>query len=360
MRLSLLAFLTAAGCFMAIASFGSGGVDSGGGRSVVCLNGNKSIKSAEMLDLYEGRILYDWIPPKDKRPYKAQLSDAVARIRQSRSLDTFDFSEEFEKELDKTQNNIKFVKSVSLVPIDDSHEIIRAPSGCAFIQVANYSASGRIFIVKKIWDAMSETSKASLIFHETIYSMLRFYGEENSVRARRITAATFAGKVFKVEPLPEWYVRCTSKKVINGISQTRLFLYVKDGFVVAQVDTIEGRMIFGTTLLYVVPSDSSVHVGLKRESDAQGPKAGFGAGISEASPIDMETGIKVQFKTVAGGRVDFFSKAIPKADMNDPNIDFKADDQLTCLPSNTAGIDEKWWLEEFAIRTPGWESHHYR
>lgn len=90
---------------------------------------------------------------------------------------------------------IDFVNA-TFQPIGDAYLFVRPdPSTCAggsleFVQIANYVINDRLVISKPAWEspAFSELDKAAILLHELFYRMLRAeYGDENSLRARRLT-----------------------------------------------------------------------------------------------------------------------------------------------------------------------------
>src|SRR4051812_27498074 len=67
---SLLALLF---CSAVLAS--GGGMEGGGGTSVICRNSNGSIRTAEILDLYEGRVIYQLPYQESPKAWKDQALD---------------------------------------------------------------------------------------------------------------------------------------------------------------------------------------------------------------------------------------------------------------------------------------------
>ncbi len=66
--------------FGAMANATVGGVDGGGGKSVVCRDNSGAITSAEVLDLYEGRIQFGLSIQESPEPKKVQIQNALNRI----------------------------------------------------------------------------------------------------------------------------------------------------------------------------------------------------------------------------------------------------------------------------------------
>lgn len=188
----------------------AGGESGGGGKSVVCRNSDGTIRSAELLDLYEGRVVYqlsyqespvDWkiqsatflensgVIPKDSCipwiPYTGSTgSSCTTHTGEPNSIEDYYVN---------TVNHLTFLpEGTTLKPIDDSYEVI-APKNCNIEQTVNYQNDNLILVDSEIWKALSETQKSALIVHESVYRYLRDYGEKDSRRARHFNAYIFSG-----------------------------------------------------------------------------------------------------------------------------------------------------------------------
>lgn len=168
----------------AMAHASAGGVDGGGGKSIVCRDGAGSIKSAEVLDLYEGRIMFGLNIQETNDPMASQIKKALNNIpANSRGL--------IEVYVNQIQKNMKITpEGTQLSPIDDSFEVI-APSGCSAEQTANYYNDKMILVSGDIWVSLSETGKAALVLHEAVYASNRLVGATNSRQSRHIVANIF-------------------------------------------------------------------------------------------------------------------------------------------------------------------------
>ncbi len=162
----------------------AGGVDGGGGKSIVCRNAAGEITSAETLDLYEGRIMFGKNIAETAEPMVVQIETALNQIpANSRGL--------IEIYVNLVRTNMKITPpGTKLLPIDDSFEVI-VPKDCSAEQAANYYSDKLILISGDIWTSLTETGKAALILHEAIYASNRLVGATNSRQSRHIVANIF-------------------------------------------------------------------------------------------------------------------------------------------------------------------------
>lgn len=161
-----------------------GGVDGGGGRGSVCRNADGSIRSAESLDLYEGRAMYGFKIQRSNIPMIDQLQAALARIP-NRPGDLVRFY------VERVLQHIKFTPLGSqLTPVDDSFEAV-LPAGCVAEQAARYYNDRLILVNQDIWDAMGETDRAGLVLHEAVYAANRAAGATDSRQSRHIVGSLF-------------------------------------------------------------------------------------------------------------------------------------------------------------------------
>jgi hypothetical protein len=179
-----------------VSSAMAGGMEGGGGKTVVCRNPDGTIHTAEILDLYEGRIEYGLSYKESKQDWisQAQAIMSAAGIFMGQSAPPSEINDWFLNAV----SHLKFIpKGTVLTPIDDSFEVI-APVGCNIEQTVNYRNDQLILVSEEIWDALSETQKAALLIHESIYRYLRSWGETNSIRSRHFNAYIVSGG--RIEP----------------------------------------------------------------------------------------------------------------------------------------------------------------
>lgn len=93
-------------------SFAVGGMEGGGGNSVVCRDSQGKMVSAEIYDLFEGRALYGYLPKEDTSDYKTQAR-AIAQKLTDASFENF-----FVAETERILNEVRFLPpNAALVPV---------------------------------------------------------------------------------------------------------------------------------------------------------------------------------------------------------------------------------------------------
>jgi len=233
----------------------TGGVDGGGGKSVVCRNSDGSIKSAELLDLYEGRIFYKLNIPNsgiDSFILGQAKMETLAKGRSAQTATNFRsmFTGIF------ARKNI-LPTGVGLNPTEDSDHIITPRPPCYIEQLAIYKQD-ELFIDGDIWNALNETNKAALIVHETLYKFFRMFGETNSVRTRRHVAFVFSG----IEPTPVWFptnqqpshYECATQQALNGsFSNQSQFMVFNDeqGDLRIAFGMLDGQIMLTTSSVFL-------------------------------------------------------------------------------------------------------------
>lgn len=169
--------------FLAVVAH-AGAISGGGAKGVVCRDVNNSILSATTLDLYEGKAVYNLKFNESPELTDAQVQRALAVIPATSRALISAYSTYI------VPKGMQIVHDVTLQPVDDAL-VIAVPRGCQVEQLANYFDDSRILIDGNIWDKLSQTAKASLILHESIYATERALGATNSQRTRHIVASLF-------------------------------------------------------------------------------------------------------------------------------------------------------------------------
>jgi hypothetical protein len=190
-----------------------GGMHGGGGKGVVCRNTDGSIKSVELLDLWEAREIYGREINYSDEPVEKQYKEALTSLR--RAIPKFDVSDsqEFSWILSHsyleggTANSIfKQInkKNFKLPDTNDAYEefLPDESTGCRIEQIVTVfdleqPRTSKANINSLLYDKLDNTSKAALNLHESLYAALRIiYGEDNSKRTRRAIGAVFSGLAF--------------------------------------------------------------------------------------------------------------------------------------------------------------------
>lgn len=156
-----------------------------GGYSIVCRDTEGGpITSAELLDVYEGRVLY-------KRNFEVAQNSVADLIAMAQSkVEYFGyFASKLQKEINLIEKNTIYIPAGNeLESTDDAFPPIKK-KGCKFEQLANYTNAGELLISSEIYDELDNVNKAALIIHEAIYSIRRkALGEATSQNTRRLVA----------------------------------------------------------------------------------------------------------------------------------------------------------------------------
>lgn len=159
-----------------------------GGYSIVCRSDEGLIESAELLDIYEGRII-------SRRNYAVNLNsveDLIFLAKERLNLYGL-FLAKLDSELVKVKSNVIFIPAGhELEPTDDAFPPIKK-KGCKFEQLANFQDSGELLVSEEIFEHLDNVNKAALFLHEAIYSYRRkALGEETSVNTRKLVAQLLA------------------------------------------------------------------------------------------------------------------------------------------------------------------------
>ncbi len=236
----------AAGLFFVSMTSWAGSWSSGGGNTVVCRDPQGKILSAEILDLYEGRVIRGLSYPASLAPYIEQAEHAAKAISNRPGI-TLLVSEM----VSKTAKKFQFLPlGTALQPVNDSFEIV-VPKGCEVVQTARYERDDTIYVDSEVWAAMNEQNRGALLMHEALYWILRLYGEQTSQRTRITVAHAFAGTIFPDvnADLPEEVEICQTDLSENGLPWAMFFSYPtldKQG-VVVQFVTFGGNIMLAKT-----------------------------------------------------------------------------------------------------------------
>lgn len=186
----------------------------GGGKSVVCLKRDqKTVKSVELLDLWEARTVTSYPEPKVSGKLSEIVAKNLANLANSYPYDLsgnlgngdckaeaciHDMLTGFaQKFLKPNPQVVRVLHGVKLSLTSDSFEAVQ-PADCEIRQVVNYLPSGVVLVDGDLLKKMDLRNRAALIAHEAYYATLRnFANEKNSVRTRRAIGLSFAGYTFE-------------------------------------------------------------------------------------------------------------------------------------------------------------------
>ncbi len=278
---------------LALSSYAhSGGVDGGGGKSVVCRDADGKITSAEVLDLYEGRVQYGLQPIVSEDVVEEQTGKVVMMLSKGRG-------EALKNTLMSTvsyimQEKVILPDGTELLPVDDSYHVV-VPKNCRVEQLANFTSQNQVLINGEIWRRLDNTNKAALIIHEAIYKVFRMYGATNSIRARKATALGFSGGIFTPiwDGAPFWngnsnmpYLNCKTAVSLPG---SHFYAYNDDnGELVFHFDYLDGHLMLTKTILNIdkIPLDQLLN--MNRDVNYWS---------TLISSMDMFTGVAISFKS---------------------------------------------------------------
>lgn len=281
-------------------SFAGGVTVGNGGNSVICKDSLAQVTKAEIFDLYEGRVLKGLSFKESSTPYLDQARGIALNL--SRVMNLLPDNEGGPVNL--LEENIKHLvflpSGTGLKPVPDGAEFI-LPKGCELTQTANFHDFEHIYVDSDIWSILSETQKAALLIHETVYEFLRDTGpkgsavEVNSIRARRAVALLFAGVQFINTKNFESSsgqnpVRCSTDEALEA-DRPSSFFYIypqQDGRVTFQFLQFRDRQVITRTSLTSVPTNISAWP--KRQTDQP-----FSASGDLDSLIDSDSYIGVDW-----------------------------------------------------------------
>jgi hypothetical protein len=161
------------------------------GDVVVCRGIDGEVNSIELLDYYEARNRFGFVPDlgSPQLSYEQKVLHVLRRISKIDPLRASRMQDEF----DIFQNFTHFWPGVKLVDIPDSLHIA-IPHGCEIEQVAIQAVPSvpeeKYFTVSKdLWDKMSDDDKAGLVLHEILFKeLINVHKHVNSKLARYFNA----------------------------------------------------------------------------------------------------------------------------------------------------------------------------
>jgi hypothetical protein len=267
------------------------GKETGGGKGVVCRDSAGAILSAEVLDLWEARMLYkqklsapsgsvnDMVKAALTLMGHAITSDGMSIDLWSQSGNPNAPKQHFEGPDAVMMSmylqtgvfnlpdgeDIRRLRGVRLALTEDSFEEI-TPSSCAIEQIVRYQDFS-------VGDGSILIDQAALIVHEAAYKYFRdSYKETNSLRIRRAVGMAFSGHTFaslNAKLLPdEYYVCISNPKDFRTLSRVFVFRLPstdpnpktdRDG-IVFQVDKLVGRPMIDNGVITEIPNQGGVLV----------------------------------------------------------------------------------------------------
>lgn len=255
-----------------------GGGSTGGGKGVVCRTADGSIKSVEVLDLWEAREIFHRAAIESSDPVAAQVAQANQRLKHAFWVGYTNTMQGYPKPVTvwgqnafvlslqsvedmflQHMGNVQPIHHVQLELTPDSFEIARPfGGGCNIEQIVRYEddpGEDIIYINEDIFDAMSKTQQAALIVHEAVYKYMRERFEEaNSIRVRRAIGGVFSGLSFPsfADFKPTRWIPCVGgentpdKNNVTRveIAETDIFKADQQPPMLARIQLVKGQPIF--------------------------------------------------------------------------------------------------------------------
>lgn len=157
-----------------------------GGISLVCRNDKNEITTAELLDIYEGKVLAGKTY-KNNGNIIEKLNFATRKIAHLP-----EFSKLLQEKIELVISNMFFVPHGNeLLPTDDAFPVAKK-KGCKFEQLANFTANNDLYISIEIYEKLDTLNIVALILHEAVYATRRIAGDQNSQISRKIVAELMA------------------------------------------------------------------------------------------------------------------------------------------------------------------------
>lgn len=241
-----------------------------GGSTVVCKDAKGQVNQTEVFDLYEGRVLNGLSYHESSEDHIAQASKIithVAEVLQQKPDVEGSVTDLFEM----LQKALVFLPpGVGLKTVPDAEEFI-APKGCEIIQTINFRDFTHVYVDSDVWGELSETQKAALLVHETLYWYLRTPGpkgnlvETNSIRTRKAVALLFSGVQFEGLEIFKDHngmmpVYCKTMEALEADRPTSVFYIFptqEGGLTFQFIKLLDRRLLTRATLNLQAPQDLS-------------------------------------------------------------------------------------------------------
>lgn len=205
-----------------------GTINGGGGTGVLCEKDGK--KTLEVLDLYEGRVLYGLTrraTPIDENDAIKTLATLLANhyaendfifsdeaVRASRDKVARDATEKLIRKV--VQERMHFVESDKDLKYTQDVSDAIAEQGCKLVQIATYYNESVILVNRRYWSMLDWTGKMAIYAHEPIFRHARSNGAKTSVETRKFVAHLLSAQgVTPIVPqgaLPKRIAQCIISK----------------------------------------------------------------------------------------------------------------------------------------------------
>jgi hypothetical protein len=181
-----------------------GGMESGGGKGVLCGT------HLRVLDLYEIEAVHGGVVSKKYKDLDSNLAvygTDLAVYRNDSYIDPLD-STVRQSVLTFIKNEIfpKFsdIPVGNQLPLTSDATLPQLPMGCQVLQIAIYANDGMIYRDRHLWDMLDIQNQAALILHEGIYHEAKKQGAQTSDQTRLIVGLAFTEKLPEPMLKPIW------------------------------------------------------------------------------------------------------------------------------------------------------------
>jgi len=187
-----------------------------GGGGWVCRENNNNIRWVEILDLYEAQHLFGLTLRTFKAPIRDILEQMMDRLppvmapaMYARSIDELNLLKENPPKISYTDSPIPVSEDAFYFTMPKKETCLGGT--IAYEQIVNYRDYrdyrdsldnpnpfdkrdyGTILVQRQLFNSLSETAKAALIFHEGVYATSRIFDQNiDSFEARRIVGLVFS------------------------------------------------------------------------------------------------------------------------------------------------------------------------
>lgn len=224
----------------------AGVVNGGGGKAIVCRDKDRTIQSAQVLDLYEAQHQYGL----QLLPSPITLDEAINLVGER--LESLSGTRQYMMSMNREQLKEIYKKfvllgpGIGLEPINDSHDILR-PENCEIEQLAYFKESNIILVNQNIWSKLDPQNQAALIVHEAIYQLQRQRGATDSRDSRKIVGHLFSTANLQNVMGP---VKATGEVIRCETSDTQNVFYMtkdENGSVLMNFAILGGQPVYSLT-----------------------------------------------------------------------------------------------------------------
>lgn len=172
-----------------------------GGHGVVCRNGHR-VKSVELLDYYEARLLMPELTP-DLQRGSTEMEKALAVLERLERVDALRAAR-YRKAVENFFEDARFIDQALLGSTND-YGYVPLENDCRVEQIVvqrktPFPEMKRYLVQQSLWNRLTVEHRAGLILHEVIYGHALELGHRDSVATRYFNALVSSKKL---ETMPE-------------------------------------------------------------------------------------------------------------------------------------------------------------